>query len=54
VVAVIGGGVGPENAGAQLTRSGADHGVMLLLGSAAYLDPEGLEQAVTKAVAATR
>jgi 2,3-diketo-5-methylthiopentyl-1-phosphate enolase len=53
-VAVIGGGVGPENARAQLAASGAKRGVMLLLGSAAYLDPDGLERAVTRTVAATR
>ena len=35
-VAVLGGGVGPENAAAQLEAAGASSGVMLLLGSAAY------------------
>jgi len=35
-VAVIGGGVGPENAAAQLEAAGTSSGTMLLLGSAAY------------------
>ena len=35
-VAVIGGGVGPDNAVAQLQQAGVSKGVMLLLGSAAY------------------
>jgi ribulose-bisphosphate carboxylase large chain len=35
-VAVIGGGVGPRNAPAQLDAAGRTGGVMLLLGSAAY------------------
>ena len=35
-VAVIGGGVGPENASAQLEAAGTRSGVMLLFGSAAY------------------
>jgi ribulose-bisphosphate carboxylase large chain len=51
-VAVIGGGVGPENAAAQLRETGTRGGVMLLLGSAAYMDPDGLESAVAKTVAA--
>jgi 3-oxoisoapionate-4-phosphate decarboxylase len=34
--AVIGGGVGPENADAQLERAGTRDGVMVLYGSAAY------------------
>jgi ribulose-bisphosphate carboxylase large chain len=37
-VAVIGGGVGPGNAAAQLEQAGVAQGVMLLLGSAAYED----------------
>ncbi len=53
-VAVIGGGIGPDNARDQLDRSGASGGVMLLLGSAAYLDPAGLEHAVARTVAAVR
>jgi 3-oxoisoapionate-4-phosphate transcarboxylase/hydrolase len=35
-VAVIGGGVGPRNAGAQLEAAGTTGSVMLLVGSAAY------------------
>jgi ribulose 1,5-bisphosphate carboxylase large subunit-like protein len=35
-VAVIGGGVSPDNAAAQLDAAGVDKGVMVLLGSAAY------------------
>jgi ribulose-bisphosphate carboxylase large chain len=53
-VAVIGGGIGPDNARDQLDQSGATGGVMLLLGSAAYLDPDGLEHAVARTVAAIR
>jgi len=34
--AVIGGGVGPDNAEDTLTRAGTREGVMLLYGSAAY------------------
>jgi ribulose 1,5-bisphosphate carboxylase large subunit-like protein len=51
-VAVVGGGVGPDNAADQLRQAGTRDGVMLLLGSAAYLDPDGLEHAVAKTVAA--
>lgn len=36
-VAVIGGGVGPDNAEEQLAAAGARSGVMVLYGSAAYL-----------------
>ena len=36
-VAVIGGGVGPDNADEQLAAAGARSGVMVLYGSAAYL-----------------
>jgi hypothetical protein len=35
-VAVIGGGVGPQNAAAQLEAAGSNRGVMVLFGSAAY------------------
>jgi ribulose 1,5-bisphosphate carboxylase large subunit-like protein len=49
-VAVIGGGVGPDNAAEQLHRAGTRDGVLLLLGSAAYSDPDGLEAAVRKTV----
>jgi ribulose-bisphosphate carboxylase large chain len=51
-VAVLGGGVGPDNAAEQLRLAGTREGVMLLLGSAAYLDADGLEHAVAKTVAA--
>ena len=51
-VAVIGGGIGPDNAADQLRQAGTRDGVMLLLGSAAYLDRDGLERAVAKTVAA--
>ena len=47
-VAVIGGGVGPGNAEAQLDAAGATAGTMLLLGSAAYAtgSPEAAVRAV--------
>ena len=35
-VAVLGGGVSPENAAAQIEAAGVRKGVMVLLGSAAY------------------
>jgi ribulose-bisphosphate carboxylase large chain len=50
-VAVIGGGVGADNAAEQLDAAGTRERVMLLLGSAAYLDSDGLERAVAKTVA---
>jgi ribulose-bisphosphate carboxylase large chain len=46
-VAVIGGGVGPSNAAAQLEAAQASSGVMLLLGSAAY--EEGSPEAAVRA-----
>jgi ribulose 1,5-bisphosphate carboxylase large subunit-like protein len=45
-VAVVGGGVGPANAQEQLHRAGSRAGVMLLLGSAAYEHPGGVEEGV--------
>lgn len=51
--AVIGGGVGAENAREQLERAGARDGVMLLLGSAAYAHPDGVRGCVAAAVRAT-
>jgi ribulose-bisphosphate carboxylase large chain len=47
-VAVIGGGVGPENAAAQIEAAGSAAGTMLLLGSAAYAhgSPEDAVRAV--------
>ena len=50
--AVIGGGVGAENAREQLERAGTHDGVMLLLGSAAYAHPDGVRTGVAAAVAA--
>ncbi|MDE3189329.1 MAG: hypothetical protein KGL94_00775 [Acidobacteriota bacterium] len=52
--AVIGGGVGAENAAEQLARAGTREGVMLLLGSAAYAHPEGVRAGVAAAVEAVR
>jgi ribulose-bisphosphate carboxylase large chain len=48
--AVIGGGVGPENAAEQLARACTYDGVMLLLGSAAYAHPDGVRAGVAAAV----
>ena len=48
--AVIGGGVGAENAAEQLERAGTRDGVMLLLGSAAYAHPDGVRAGVAAAV----
>jgi ribulose 1,5-bisphosphate carboxylase large subunit-like protein len=50
--AVIGGGVGPQNAREQLDRAATREGVMLLLGSAAYTHPEGVEAGVRATVEA--
>jgi ribulose-bisphosphate carboxylase large chain len=52
--AVIGGGVGAENANEHLERAGTRDGVMLLLGSAAYGHPEGVRAGVAAAVEAIR
>jgi ribulose-bisphosphate carboxylase large chain len=52
--AVIGGGVGAENARDQLERAGTRDGVMLLLGSAAYAHPDGVRAGVAAAVEAIR
>ena len=52
--AVIGGGVGAENAREQLEQAGTRDGVMLLLGSAAYAHPDGVRAGVAAAVAAVR
>jgi ribulose 1,5-bisphosphate carboxylase large subunit-like protein len=48
--AVIGGGVGADNAREQLERAGTRDGVMLLLGSAAYAHPAGVRAGVAAAV----
>jgi ribulose-bisphosphate carboxylase large chain len=52
--AVIGGGVGAENAREQLDRAETRDGVMLLLGSAAYAHPGGVRAGVAAAVEAVR
>ena len=52
--AVIGGGVGAENAREQLESAGTRDGVMLLLGSAAYAHPDGVRAGVAAAVEAIR
>jgi hypothetical protein len=52
--AVIGGGVGAENAREQLERARTRDGVMLLLGSAAYAHPDGVRAGVAAAVEAIR
>jgi ribulose-bisphosphate carboxylase large chain len=50
--AVIGGGVGADNAREQLERAGTRDGVMLLLGSAAYAHPAGVRAGVAAAAEA--
>ena len=52
-VAVIGGGVGPDNAAAQLEAARVSSGVMLLLGSAAY-ETDSPEEAVRATVEIAR
>jgi ribulose-bisphosphate carboxylase large chain len=52
--AVIGGGVGAENAREQLELAGTSDGVMLLLGSAAYAHPDGVRAGVAAAGEAIR
>ena len=52
--AVLGGGVGPENAREQLERAGRRSGVMLLLGSEAYAHPDGVRAGVAATVEALR
>lgn len=49
-VAVLGGGVGPENATEQVERAGVRDGMMVLLGSEAYRHPGGVENAVRATV----
>jgi ribulose 1,5-bisphosphate carboxylase large subunit-like protein len=53
-VAVLGGGVGPANAADQVRLAGTGSGLMVLLGSAAYLHPEGVEAGVRATVEAVR
>ncbi|MDQ3992716.1 MAG: RuBisCO large subunit C-terminal-like domain-containing protein [Actinomycetota bacterium] len=52
--AVLGGGVGPDNAAEQIVHAGTRRGVMVLLGSAAYAHPGGIEEAVRATVEAIR
>lgn len=52
--AVIGGGVGADNAREQLDRAGTRDGLMLLLGSAAYAHAGGVRAGVAAAVDAIR
>jgi ribulose-bisphosphate carboxylase large chain len=52
--AVIGGGVGAENALEQLDQAGTRDGVMLLLGSAAYAHPDGVRAGVAATLDAVR
>ena len=51
--AVIGGGVGADNARAQLDLAGTRDGLMLLLGSAAYAHPAGVRAGVAAAAGTT-
>jgi ribulose-bisphosphate carboxylase large chain len=44
--AVIGGGVGPSNIRALAERAGGGPGLLMLLGSAAYAEPDGVRRAV--------
>ena len=52
-VAVLGGGVSPENAGEQIEAAGIRSGVMVLLGSAAY-ERGSLTEAVRTTVSSVR
>jgi ribulose 1,5-bisphosphate carboxylase large subunit-like protein len=52
--AVLGAGVGPDNAAAQVDAAGTRSGLMVLLGSAAYAHPGGPREAVAATVAAVR
>ena len=52
--AVLGGGVGPENAAEHVRRAGAEARLMVLLGSRAYAYPGGVEEGVRAAVEAVR
>jgi ribulose 1,5-bisphosphate carboxylase large subunit-like protein len=53
-VAVLGGGVGPANAAEHLVKAGCNRAVMLLLGSAAYAHPGGVEEGVRATLEAIR
>jgi ribulose 1,5-bisphosphate carboxylase large subunit-like protein len=52
--AVLGGGVGPENAAEHVRRAGAGMRLLVLLGSRAYAHPGGVEEGVRAAVEAVR
>jgi ribulose 1,5-bisphosphate carboxylase large subunit-like protein len=52
--AVLGAGVGPNNAAEQVLAAGTRSGLMVLLGSAAYTHPGGPREAVAATVAAVR
>ena len=50
-VAAFGGGLGPDNVAAQVTRAGGS-GMLMLVGSQAYRFPGGLERGCGAAVSA--
>src|SRR5205085_118817 len=52
--AVLGGGVGPENAAEHVRRAGAGSRLLVLLGSRAYAHPGGVEEGVRAAVEAVK
>jgi 2,3-diketo-5-methylthiopentyl-1-phosphate enolase len=52
--AVLSGGVGPENAAAEVEHALTRHGPLLVLGADAYLYPGGPEAAVQAAIRAVR
>jgi ribulose 1,5-bisphosphate carboxylase large subunit-like protein len=52
--AVLGGGVGPENAAEHVRRAGAESRLLVLLGSRAYAHPGGVEEGVRAAVEAVK
>jgi ribulose 1,5-bisphosphate carboxylase large subunit-like protein len=52
--AVLGGGVGPENAAEHVRRAGSDSRLLVLLGSRAYAHPAGVEEGVRAAVEAVK
>lgn len=53
-IAVLAGGVGPENAAEQVELAGVRDGLMVLLGSGAYRHPGGVEEAVRATVEAVQ
>jgi ribulose 1,5-bisphosphate carboxylase large subunit-like protein len=52
--AVLGGGVGPENAAEHVRRAGVASRLLVLLGSRAYAHPGGVEEGVRAAVEAVK